>query len=173
MKSTGWFAVAVAVVALAVPAMAAGLDANAARAFVQKIYSHYPQKQDGPFFEPANKDAPSVFDPGMVAAFQEDARLAKGEVGYVDGDPICGCQDDSGMVFKITAATMTGKDTADVTVALMASATDKAPRLQTLKLVVVNGQWRIHDISAKDQKSYRDDLMKANARHAKGDWSHD
>jgi hypothetical protein len=166
-----WLAVA-AVVALAVPAMAGAPDVNSAKAFVQKLYSHYPQKEGGPGFDPTGKNAAEVFDAPLIAAFKEDVKLAKGEVGYVDGDPICACQDDAGIKPKIVSAKMTGAATADVTVDIQFEGMT-TPNLQTYKLVVVNGQWRIHDISSKEQKSYLDDITKANARHAKGDWAHD
>jgi hypothetical protein len=167
VKRINWFVAAVAACVLTVPAVAAGApDANAARAFVQKLYSHYPQPANGPFFEPTDKDAAAVFDPGMIAAFREDTRLAKGEVGFVDGDPICQCQDDGGMKSKIVAVTMQGTAKADVLVSLLFEG--GKPNPVTLHLVVVNGQWRIYDISASEEPSYRTALLKANKDAAKG-----
>lgn len=160
-----WVVAAVAVVALAMPAVAAGPDANAARAFVQKLYAHYPQKGE-PYFEPTDKNAADVFEPGMIAAFREDARLAKGEVGFVDGDPICNCQDDGGMTSKIVSVTMKGTDKADVVVNILFEGGKPTP--QTLHLVVVKGQWRIYDISSAEEPSYRADLLKANKEAAAG-----
>lgn len=159
-------AAAVAALVAGAPAMAGAPDANAARAFVQKLYSHYPQPANGPFFSPTDKNAAEVFDAGMVAAFREDARLAKGEVGFVDGDPICVCQDDGGLTSKIVAVTMQGAAKADVLVNLMFPG--GKPNPVTLHLVVVNGQWRIYDISSPDEKSYRADLLKANKDAAAG-----
>jgi len=169
-----WLVAAVAAVAMAVPALAGAPapDANAARAFVQKLYSHYPQKEGGPFFEPTGKNAKDVFDAGMIKAFQDDTRLAKGEVGFVDADPICMCQDDSGLKAKIVSVTMKGAN-ADAVVDLQYEGSNGKPNLLTLHLVPVNGQWRVYDLSMGEVKSYRDDLIKANARHAKGDWAHD
>jgi len=168
-----WMLAAVAACAVAMPALAAGgPDANAARTFVQKLYAHYPQKEGGPFFEPTGKNAADVFDAGLVAAFKEDTRLAKGEVGFVDADPICMCQDDGGLKPKIVSVTMKGAN-ADAVVDLQYQGGDGKPNLLTLHLVPVNGQWRVHDLSMGEVKSYRDDLIKANARHAKGDWAHD
>ena len=42
------------------------------------------------------------FAPQLMAAIKEDARLAHGEVGYVDGDPICQCQDPDGLHASVT-----------------------------------------------------------------------
>ena len=158
---------AVAVLAAAVmPAMAAGgPDANAARAFVQKLYAHYPQKDGGPYFDPTNKDAAAVFEPGMIAAFREDSRLNHDEVGFVDADPICMCQDDGGMTSKIVSVTMKGAN-ADVLVNLMYPGGQ--PQAVTMHLVPVNGQWRIYDLSTKEEPSYRADLLKANKEAAAG-----
>jgi hypothetical protein len=102
-----------------------------------------------------------VFDPGMIAAFREDTKLAKGEVGFVDSDPLCQCQDDSGLKATIASVTMTGPNAADVVVNLDYPS-EKAIIPLSLHLVTVNGAWRIHDLSTVDAKSYLDDLLKAN-----------
>ena len=149
-------------------ASAAAPDTNAARAFLQKIYSHYPQPANGPVFSPTEKDAPLVFDPGMVALFREDARLAKGEVGFVDADPLCQCQDDGGLKPKLLSVALQGANAATAVVDLRFEG--GKPNPLTLHLVVVNGQWRIYDLSAADMKSYRADFIKANKEHAAGRW---
>lgn len=149
-------------------ANAAAPDLNSARAFLQKIYGHYPQPANGPFFSPTEKDAPSVFDPGMVALFREDTRLAKGEVGFVDADPLCQCQDDGGLKPKLLSVALQGANAATAVVDLRFEG--GKPNPLTLHLVVVNGQWRIYDLSAADMKSYRADFIKANKEHAAGRW---
>jgi hypothetical protein len=144
--------------------VAAAPDSASARAFVEKLYTHYPSKPHKRGFEPTGKNAGEVFDPGMIAAFREDARLANGEVGFVEADPLCQCQDDSGLKPKIVSVTMTGPNAADVVVNLQYSH-DK-PVALTLHLVPVNGAWRIYDLSTDDVKSYRADLLKANKEAA-------
>ena len=42
-----------------------------------------------------------VFAPPLLAAINEDARLANGEVGYLDGDPLCQCQDAAGLKARV------------------------------------------------------------------------
>jgi hypothetical protein len=141
---------------------AAAPDAASAKAFVEKLYSHYPSKPDNrDAFNPTGKNASQVFDPGMIAAFREDTKLAKGEVGFVDSDPLCQCQDDSGLKATIASVTMTGPNAADVVVNLDYPS-EKAIIPLSLHLVTVNGAWRIHDLSTADAKSYLDDLLKAN-----------
>jgi hypothetical protein len=156
-----WIAAAI-VAGVASPATAAP-DVASARAFVEKLYAHYPAKPGKRSFDPTGKNAGEVFDPGLIAAFREDARLANGEVGFVDADPLCQCQDDSGLKSKIGAVTMTGPNAANVVVNL------KYPDgslVLTLHLVPVNGAWRVYDLSAGEMKSYRADLLKANEEAA-------
>src|SRR3569832_1116410 len=145
MKS--WIVAAAALMVVAMPAAAAGPDANAARTFVQKLNTHNPQKGE-PYFDPTNKDAASVFEPGMIKAFAEKAQHNHDEVGVVDADPICMCQDDAGMTSKIVSVTMKGAN-ADVVVNLLYPGGQ--PQAVTMHLVPVNGQWRIYDLSTKDE----------------------
>src|SRR4029077_7945770 len=134
---------------------AAPPDDGSARAFVDKLYWHYPSNPPGMAVDPPGKDAPEVFAPGMIAAFREDARLSNGEVGFVDADPLCQCQDDSGLEPKVVSVTMTGPNAADAVVNLQYPSETLA---LTLHLVLVNGAWRIYDLSMGDVKSYRADL---------------
>ena len=151
--------IATACLASVASPVAAEPDAASAKAFVEKLYSHYPSNPNRKAFDPTGKNAREVFDPGMIAAFREDARLANGEVGFVDADPLCQCQDDSSLRPKLASVTMTGPNAADAVVNLQYPSETLA---LTLHLVPVNGAWRIHDLSIGDVKSYRADLLKAN-----------
>jgi hypothetical protein len=155
--------IAAAFLASVASPVAAALDAASARAFVERLYSHYPSNPNRKAFEPTGKNAREVFDPGMIAAFREDETLANGEVGFVDADPLCQCQDDSGLKPKVVSVTMTGPNAADAVVNLQYPSETLA---LTLHLVPVNGAWRIYDLSVKDVKSYRADLLKANKEAA-------
>src|SRR5262249_22379005 len=115
-RALAWF-MAGCLASIASP-VAAAPDAASARAFVEKLYSHYPSNPKGSTFNPTSKNAGEVFEPGMIAAFREDARLAKGEVGFVDADPLCQCQDDSGLKSKVVSVTMTSANGADAVVNL-------------------------------------------------------
>ena len=165
MKRTAVWIATACLASVANP-VAAAPDAASARAFVENLYSHYPSNPNGMSFDPTGKDAREVFEPGMIAAFREDARLSNGEVGFVDADPLCQCQDDSGLEPKVVSVTMTGPKAADAVVSLQYPGETLA---LTLHLVPVNGPWRINDLSMVNMKSYRADLLKANkeaaARH--------
>lgn len=167
MKNIGLAALAAVIFSVAALASTAP-DVNSARAFIVKLYSHYPAPAKGQTFMPTDKNAPEVFDPGMVALFREDTRLAKGEVGFVDADPICMCQDDSGLKPKIVSVTMQGPNAATAVVDLQYPDSGHKPNLLTLHLVVVKGEWRVYDLSMGDIKSYRADLAKANKEAAAG-----
>jgi hypothetical protein len=167
MKNIGFAAFAAAIFSAAALAGSAP-DVNAARAFIVKLYSHYPAPRNGPSFLPTEKNAPDVFDAGMIALFREDTRLAKGEVGFVDADPICMCQDDSGLKPKLVSVAMQGPNAATAVVDLRYPDSGNKPNLLTLHLVVVKGEWRVYDLSMGDIKSYRADLTKANKEAAAG-----
>ncbi len=155
--------IAAACLASVASPVAAAPDAASAKAFVGKLYSRYPSTRNGREFDPTGKNASEVFDPGMIAAFREDARLANGEVGFIDADPLCQCQDDSGLKPKVVSVTITGPNAADAVVNLQYP---DATLALTLHLVPVNGAWRIYDISTGDVKSYRADLLQANKEAA-------
>jgi hypothetical protein len=85
MNRTVVWIVAACLTSVASP-VAAAPDAASARAFVEKLYSHYPSNPNRKAFDPTGKNASQVFDPGMIAAFREDTKLANGEVGFVEAD---------------------------------------------------------------------------------------
>jgi hypothetical protein len=156
-----------ACIAMVASPVAAAPDAASAKSFVENLYSHYPSNPNRKAFDPTGKNASQVFDPGMIAAFREDSKLANGEVGFVEADPLCQCQDDHGLQPKVVSVTIKGPNAADAVVNLQFPG---ETRTITLHLVPVNGAWRIYDLSIAETKSYRADLLKANkeaaAQHA-------
>jgi len=139
-------------------------DLASARAFVAQLYGYYPQRPHAPPFDPAGRQAALVFDPSMIALFRENDRLTpKGDVGALDGDPICACQDDSGLVARIGAARLTGPSHATVHVDLRFS-NDKSSA--NLDLIDVGGHWRVYDVSTKDTPSLRAYMIQSNREAA-------
>ena len=119
---------------------AASAPAQSPRAFVDDLYGQYRKDPNfSPFTHPEQ-----WFGPELIAAFKEDERLANGEVGAVDGDPICSCQDSSGMEAQVAGVEQTSPTTAVATVNLWAGTPDQ--RALKVDLAVVNGQWRVHDV---------------------------
>src|SRR4051794_23684561 len=75
--------------ALSAPAQAQSLPD--AKTFVAGLYSAY-QRQPGPDY--LGKQVGEVFAPDLIALIRREAAgVPKGEVGALDGDPICDCQD--------------------------------------------------------------------------------
>lgn len=159
LASIGAFALA------PLPSVAA--DAAGARAFLEKIYAHYPTAPGRQAYFPTGPVARRVFDPEMVALLREDQRLAGGEVGAIDGDPLCDCQDDDGLSVSIEDIRLTGASSANAAIALRFNP-PAAPAFEQLaiSLVVVAGRWRIHDIRSKDTPSLRAYLIQENRFNA-------
>jgi len=134
------------------------------RAFVAWIYSHYPSSTHRPEFDAlADTTKKSVFAPSLIALIDEDSRLAHGEVGALDGDPLCNCQDDGGMAFRITS--VRSVDRAHATAVVVRSYPDnKVPDVETLTLdlALAKGRWRVYDVRTKDTPSLRAFLIQSN-----------
>ena len=65
-------------------------DLVAAKRFVERLYAAY--HGDGPDY--LGRQRGQVFSPRMVNLLRRDEKLTpKGDVGALDGDPICDCQD--------------------------------------------------------------------------------
>jgi hypothetical protein len=144
-------------VALTLCAAAAGADLNGAQAFVTALYAHYPAKDGAPVFDPAGRSAPEVFDPSMVRLISDEAAATpKGDVGAIDGDPICDCQDSAGMTARIASIHATGPSHALASVELVfGQAAPPDIRHLDLDLVAIGDQWRVYDIRTDDQPSLR------------------
>jgi len=144
---------------------AATPTAEDARAWLKAAYDHYKQPDFSPFTKPAD-----WFDPALSAAIDEDARLTpEGEVGAVDGDPICNCQDPMGLKADIGEVRLISPTTAQADVALDFSepgGPTAPPRHIKVDLTAVNGQWRIHDVT-EGSESFLTYLKDANAKARK------
>jgi hypothetical protein len=130
------------------------------KAFMAGIYSHYRSSNFSPFTHPER-----YFAPRLLAAINEDSRLAHGEVGYLDGDPICQCQDSSGMRPTITSVTRTSRSKAVVHVSI-AWPGDKA-RPVRFSLADTSRGWRIADVSSADEPSLLAALESSNRKARK------
>ena len=140
--------------------LAAAAPADTPEAWMERVYANYRNKDFSPF-----DHAEQYFAPRLNAAIKEDARLAHGEVGYVDGDPICQCQDTSGMRPRIIKVTLQGATRASVLVLL--DWQDSTARRARFSLVRLRGGWRIADVASGDERSFLQAIEKSN-REARG-----
>jgi len=107
------------------------------------------------------------FAPELKAAIDEDSRLAHGEVGYLDGDPICQCQDSDGLKSKILRMRVQGADKAFAEVLL--DYPDSTAAHVKFSLIKTSAGWRIADVASGDEPSLLRAIetsnRKARARH--------
>ncbi|WP_313402025.1 DUF3828 domain-containing protein [Stenotrophomonas sp.] len=64
-------------------------DIRSARAFLSHIYAGYHPDAGLDAILPDEE----VYTPALIAAMQANSDAYAGEVGYLDGDPLCDCQD--------------------------------------------------------------------------------
>lgn len=109
-----------------------------------------------------------MFDASLIRLIAEDQRLAHGEVGALDGDPLCDCQDDGGMTFTVGAAKTEGPDGAVVEV-VRRDPNVKPPEVERLQMVLrrANGVWRIQDVGSPDMPSLRTFLAEENRKRGR------
>ena len=124
------------------------------RGFVQQVYTQYRNHDYSPLRRPDR-----TFAPELAAAIRTDARMAHGEVGTLDGDPLCDCQDYERISLTIRALTRPTprRAIARVRVAL---GIDR-PRDLTLELARTPAGWRIADVVSREG-SLLSALRKAN-----------
>jgi hypothetical protein len=143
-----WIVLTVALAA--VPA--SGQDGEAAKQFVASVYEHYANHGKGIDF--TGPKARSVFDSSLIALLHADQKaVGPNEVGVLDGNPICSCQDWDGIWdLKINVQMEPdGRAKAAVSFALFApkAGSDQDHRSLEMTLMPQGGQWRIRDILDK------------------------
>ncbi len=83
------------VLCVAVP-YAVAQDTDSAKRFVESLYRHYTNHGKGIDF--SGPRALNYFDASLNALMDADAKaVGPNEVGVLDGDPICSCQDWEGI----------------------------------------------------------------------------
>ena len=82
----------------------------------------------------------------LVALTLNDNLTLPGNIGWLDYDPVCDCQDFGDLVLESVAITQTDADHADAVVRFRIFKDDKEKTTQTLKMVAENGRWVIDDI---------------------------
>lgn len=139
---------------------AAAAAGQSPQAFVERLYDSYRNENYSPF-----EHSERVFAPQLNAAIKEDERLAHGDVGFLDGDPICACQDTGGMHSRLVSVSASGRSaTAHV---LLKWDGDEESRDVRLNLVRTPAGWRVADVGTSDEPSLLKDLQDANRKARK------
>ena len=146
---------------LATAAPVQAQDLPAAQTFVAGLYSAY-QRQPGPDY--LGKQIGEVFSPDLIALIRrEAASVPKGDVGALDGDPICDCQDWQISKVEVTVS-MPKPGAAEAEVRFQNAG---EPRQVRLDLVAVRGRWRVGDVHTADMPSLTKMLGDSIAQNAK------
>ena len=135
--------------------------AETPRAFVERLYAGYRQPDYSPLARPGR-----IFAKPLVAAIREDVRLSHNEVGYMDGDPLCQCQDAAGLRYSIDEVRQPASKTATASILLTFGDSDR--RALELRLVRTSSGWRIADVVTADEPSLLESLRRFNRRRATG-----
>lgn len=129
-------------------AMAAEPNAASAEQFLRGLYAKYTHNgKPTPFVYP---DARTIADANMMALLKRDHDKSNGEVGAMDSDPVCRCQDWEAI--KVTAVQVTMQGASAAAADLTFSDMGDVQKLH-YSLVWTKDGWRIHDIGAKDEPS--------------------
>jgi len=146
------------------PAAAAATDDAAdAKAFVEGLYKHYQAGATTSTWAPFDDDAPKALDPELVALFRAYDKAMDGEVGDIEDDWICQCQEWEKINATVTVDSATAT-TAKVRSTFQDTADHVGPRHDTFDLVKTPAGWRIHDMGADGDRSLRAVLIKATAQ---------
>jgi hypothetical protein len=129
------------------------VDAAAAKAFLTSVYKHYGTGGIG--VDTVGPDAGRYFHSSLVALLRADQKAASPEVGAIDGDPVCACQDWNGVwnlaidVKIETPVSDAARATAKVSFYLSDPKDNPKDSLRKLsiRLAAENGAWRIYDIA--------------------------
>jgi hypothetical protein len=153
---------AIVIFALFVSHAARAQTADQAKAFLRHLYGLYenPATPLGP--DILSKHPLRVYTPYLYALVLRDQRRAgPGNVGNLDIDPICICQDNGGMKLERLDVVKTGSRTATATV-LLSFPEPRSIRAQLFLLWTPNG-WRVDEVKADDLPSLRK-LLKLSSR---------
>jgi hypothetical protein len=170
MRSASPIAVLTLAAALLAPSgstRAAALDAAGAKAFVESIYARYHGPDAEAFVPLSDTTASTLFEPSTAKLILQGSKVnEEEEVGPLDFDPICTCQDPDGIRADVTAQ-MTGPATATATAIVYFPQQPQSTRREVrFDLVGANGVWRVHDLHEQDLPSLRA-LMADAAKGAK------
>lgn len=133
-------------------ASSTGKEEPEIREFLATLYSHG---------RPAR---PAIFDKEMLSVLAENKRLLKGDLGALDYDPFCQCQDDEGMRPNVTGIQVTDPSDASASLDLRWQGGQKV--FVRFDLKKADGRWRIHDVMSKRVPSLLKQLIEENRKLA-------
>lgn len=146
MNATGklaavlFFFIAAGLAMAAPPVVQPVAGSAAAEQFLRGIYARYGKDGPGAPFDT------TVYEPSLLALIDADNKAADGDVGYLDGDPICDCQD-----FDISALQIAFKSISEGRLDAAVSFRNFGKRHSLhLTLLLTAAGWRIADAQGSD-----------------------
>jgi hypothetical protein len=124
--------------------------------FVRAIFAQY--VSGGPSELPPPPGQDPIFSRMMNALIGDDFRAANGEVGTIEYDIFCQCQDQDGFVVNSMAVAQGDENTASASVVFTNMGIQKTA---TLELVREGGNWKVDDVETGTNSSVKDMLMAA------------
>jgi hypothetical protein len=126
-----------------------------AESFVRDLYRReaHTTKADREAFA-GHRGAEAIYSPSLLALIRRDARATpKGDVGKLDFDPVCSCQDSDGITLEALQIMPTDPSHGRAVVTLFPAGSNQ--RKVTLKLVLLPQGWRIDDMESNKTPSLR------------------
>ena len=123
-----------------------------AEPFVRAVYAMYEANAAG---EPPPPGRDPMYGRTFNAAVGADFRQNRGQVPFLNFDPVCGCQDGQVRLTSV-AVTPTERFKADAQVAFTV---DGQARSQVLKLEQEGQSWKIADVIPAGETSLRDRII--------------
>ena len=117
-------------------------DSASAEQFLRRVYASY--ANDGPGVPSDKLQESDVYDASLIALMEADQDNAAGEVGFLDGDPLCDCQDWGDIRIQSLALTALEGDRLKASLALKDASTGEGRKLDLLLHRTAQG-WRVED----------------------------
>lgn len=137
-------------------AIVAARPAESPTAFLRRVYAGYAHSGYNPLAMPDK-----IFSPSLAAAIRKDG--SGSEVGYLDGDPLCNCQDYDRITAQIQSLRQPTARSASARVHITLGPRDI--RDLRLSLVRTRTGWRIADVVGADGRSLLRALQRSSAKH--------
>lgn len=125
------------------------VDSAAAHRFLAQVYASYHPDAASDAHLPEDQ----VYAPALLSAMQGNRDVYAGEVGYLDADPLCGCQDIAQDLHHLAFDI---QPLADDQLSVSAQLDDpEHPLHLRFSLQRQDDSWRISDITTADEPSLR------------------
>ena len=115
-------------------------DTVSAYPFVSHLYANYTSKNSA-LFDFSDSGADTIFTPDLLKLIRMDQEYANGEVGFINEDPFCSCQDRDGL--KIDKITITKSDS--ISNAKIQIKFPSETKIIYLRLKKIKGKWLVDD----------------------------